>query len=211
MGGDAGVHGVRPGQAGAGESHVHAEFAGQAGQHEGGADVGEQGDRGFRHGEQPGLAGHPDAPMHGNPDAPAHADAVDQRHVRLGYSAMDALSAYSSRKKVSTAAVSPASTRPRMARMSAPAQKARPPAPSMTTALHRGVVAPAVEGRLDGADHPRSSAFRVFGRLSRRWPMRPSRLAITLESVMQKATSIAGEGSLYRSRRTAGHCRMLTD
>jgi hypothetical protein len=153
MRGEPGVHRVGAGRAQAGQAQIDAELAGQPRQEERAADVGEEADRGFRHGEHRVLGRDAVRAVHGHADAAAHADAVDQRDIWLGVGRDQQVEAYSSRKNASTLVRSPDSWPSRRARMSPPAQKARSPAPSTTTAWTCGSSAKSCSAPVKVADH----------------------------------------------------------
>jgi len=81
VGGEADMHRIRPGYAGAGEGQKHAHSTRQAGEEIGGADVREQGDGGFRHRKSGVFGGDAVAAVHRNADAAAQAQPVDQRDI----------------------------------------------------------------------------------------------------------------------------------
>ena len=86
MRGKAGAAAVGGVKALAGERAIGAEFARQARQEPGGADIGEKADAHLRHGELKAVAGDAVRAVHRHADTAAHGDAVDQRHVGLAVS-----------------------------------------------------------------------------------------------------------------------------
>ena len=97
--GEAGVDGVAGAHAVAGDAEVLAEAAGGAGEERGGADVGDEADHAFRHGDLGRLADDAVAAVAGDADAAAHDEALHQRDVGLGEAAMRAFIRYSSAQK----------------------------------------------------------------------------------------------------------------
>ena len=84
VGGDSGEEGVGALEAGGGEGEVGAGGAVEAGEEEGAADVGEETDSCFGHGEDGAFRGDADGCVHGEADASAHRDAVHVGNVGLG-------------------------------------------------------------------------------------------------------------------------------
>jgi len=81
MRGEADMDSIRPGDAGAGEGEKHAHGTRQTGEEIRSADVREQPDGGFRHGEGGVFRRDAVAAVHRNADAAAEAQPVDQRHI----------------------------------------------------------------------------------------------------------------------------------
>ena len=98
--------------------------------------------------------------------------------------AMPRLTRYSSAKKASMAAASPAIACSRTRRTSPPAQKARPPAPSTMKSATAGSAAQASSADWKPRIIARSSAFSVFGRFISRVAAAPSRRAMIVGSVV---------------------------
>ena len=81
VGGDAGVEDVGGGEALGGQGQVGADVAVEARQEEGAADVREEADCCFGHGEDGAFGGDAEGRVHREPDAAAHRDAVHERDV----------------------------------------------------------------------------------------------------------------------------------
>ena len=129
------------------------------------------------------LARDPGRAVHRDADAAAHADAVDQRDIRLRIFGDRLVRARIPRRRTSPSRpVSPAIACSRMARMSPPAQKARSPAPSITTAWTSGSSRHSSGCAAQARIISRSSAFSTSGRSSRIRPTRPSRQTNALYS-----------------------------
>ena len=97
--GEAGVDGVAGAHAVAGDAEVLAEAAGGAGEELRGADVGDEADHAFGHGDLGGLADDAVAAVAGDADAAAHDEALHQRDVGFRQAAMRAFIRYSSAQK----------------------------------------------------------------------------------------------------------------
>ncbi len=154
VGGDPGrdaIGGVEPL---AGQRAIGAELARQARQEPGRPDVGKEADADLRHREHEAVAGDAMRAVHRNADAAAHDDAVDQRHVGLAITLDPGV------ERVFLAPRTPAPRRSvrrgrdrRGARMSPPAEKARPPLAVTITRVTAGSLSHSASCARERAHH----------------------------------------------------------
>ena len=186
LGGEARVHRVGAVDPRAGQAEIGAESAGQPRQEERCADVREEADRGLRHGEHRVLAGDTVGAVDRYADAAAHADAVNQRDIGFWEGRRSAVErVFLGEERVDRRRDCRRAGR-RSARMSPPAQNARSPAASITTAWMCG----SSRHALQRADKPRiigrSSALSALGRFRVIRPKRPSWRVRTLGSAVMR-------------------------